>query len=386
MTATTQTRIDALVNRADFLLEPGVAHLCAGGETPILRSHTAAVERFFADKSQGQAGRMAGLMGLLERTRTRAGALLGVPADDVAFLGSSTEGINQLVGGVDWQPGDNVVVEDIEFPSDIYLWTRLAARGVEVRVVRQWGGEASLARLADALDARTRVLAVSQVSFLTGRRYELAELAEITHRTNALLSVDATHAAGVVPVEARHADLLVTSCYKFLLAVHGVALCYVNPARLAELAPRMVGWNSSATLGGVADPTTFPMRADARRFEAANPPFMNLAVLENALAYLDHVGVERIEQHVLALGTQLRAALATRGLPLLTPDDPAQRGPNVCFLWPEPEALVARLAEHGVLAWGDSGRIRVSFHAYNDSADIERFLTALDACSGARVS
>src|SRR6476659_3728885 len=127
MTATTQTRIDALVNRDDFLLEPGVAHLCAGGETPILRSHAAAVERFFADKSPGQAGRMTGLMGLLERTRTRAGALLGGPADDVAFLGSSTEGINQLVGGVDWQPGDNVVVEDIEFPSDIYPWMRLAA-------------------------------------------------------------------------------------------------------------------------------------------------------------------------------------------------------------------------------------------------------------------
>ena len=65
---------------------------------------------------------------------------------------------------------------------------------------------------------------------------------------------------------------------------------------------------------------------------------MNLAVLENALAYIDNVGVERIEQHVLALGTQLRAALAARGLPLLTPEDPAQRGPNVCFLWPEPDA------------------------------------------------
>src|SRR4051812_31506067 len=80
--ASSQTRIDALVSRDDFLLEPGIAHLCAGGETPILRSHTAAVERFFADKSQGQAGRMTGLMGLLERTRARAGALLGVPADD----------------------------------------------------------------------------------------------------------------------------------------------------------------------------------------------------------------------------------------------------------------------------------------------------------------
>src|SRR5207249_2787705 len=151
-------------------------HLCAGGETPMLRKHLAAVGEFFAAKSDGMAGREQGLFGLLDRCRAQAGALFGVPAQDIAFLSSASEGIGQLVSWLDWQPGDNVVIEEIEFPSDIYPWTQLAERGVELRVTRPPSRSASLDHLAAAMDVRTRVLAVSQVSFLTGRRYRLEDL------------------------------------------------------------------------------------------------------------------------------------------------------------------------------------------------------------------
>ncbi|HUG14997.1 MAG TPA: aminotransferase class V-fold PLP-dependent enzyme [Thermomicrobiales bacterium] len=374
----TTAQIATLAPKTDFLRVPDVAHLCAGGETAILRSHSDAIERFFEGKSDGLAGRMEQTMGLLARTRQRAADLFGVPARDMAFLSSSTDGINQLAAGLDWQIGDNIVVEDIEFPSDIYPWARLQDRGVEVRVVRQWGGDASLARLADAVDGRTRVLSTSHVSYLTGRRYDLEQLATIAHDAGSLLCVDATHATGVIPVEARHADIVVSSCYKFLLGVHGAALFYCNPERLSGLQPQQVGWNSAASSRGVQDPTAFTPRPDASRFEAANPPFLALAVLDNALAYINAIGIDRIAQHVLALGDLVWDALDARGIRPISPRDPEQRGPNVCFLWPDPAQLTAQMAERGVLIWGDNGRVRVSFHAYNDEADVERFLAALD--------
>ncbi|HEX5109213.1 MAG TPA: aminotransferase class V-fold PLP-dependent enzyme [Vicinamibacterales bacterium] len=374
--------ISSLVAKTDFLRVPEVAHLCAGGETAILRSHHDAVQRFFEGKSDGMAGRLEQSMGLLERVRERAATLFGVSASDIAFLSSSTDGINQLTNGLDWQPGDNVVVEDIEFPSGIFPWTRFEQRGVELRVVRQWGADASIERLADAVDGRTRVVATSQVSYLTGRRYDLDELAAIAHESGALLSIDATHAAGVLPVAAHHADIVVSSCYKFLLGVHGAAVFYCNPERLSHLQPQQLGWNSTASQPGVQDPTGFTLRDDAKRFEAANPPFLALAVLDNALAYLQEIGIERMEQHVLALGDLLWDELDRRGIRPISPRDARRRGPNVAFLWPDPALLTAQLAERGVLVWGDSGRVRVSFHAYNDQADIERFLAALDEVMG----
>jgi cysteine desulfurase / selenocysteine lyase len=376
---TVGARIEALVDKADFLTLPEVAHLCAGGETPILRSHGEAVARFFDLKSRGMAGREQGVMGLLATCRQRAGNLLGVPADDIAFLSSASEGINQLASWLDWQPGDNVVVEDIEFPSGIYPWVRLRERGVEVRVVRQSGDTPTLERIAASMDDRTRILATSQVSYLTGRRYDLADLAALARRHGSLLSVDATHAAGVVPVAARHADILVSSCYKFLLSVHGAAIFYRNPARLADLEPLTVGWHSIGSQHTVAAPTDYTLASAAARFEAGNPPFMAVAVLENALRYLDAIGIERIERHVLALGDLLWHSLRDRGFELLTPEDAANRGPNVCFAWDDTAGLVAALAARDVLIWGGDGRIRISLHAYNDQDDIERLLAGLDA-------
>jgi cysteine desulfurase/selenocysteine lyase len=260
----------------------------------------------------------------------------------------------------------------------VLAWTPLERRGVEVRVVRQWGGEASLARLADAVDSRTRAIHTSQVSYLTGRRYRLEELSAIAREAGALLGVDATHAAGVVPVDARHADIVVSSCYKFLLAVHGAAIVYRNPERLGALEPKTLGWHSVQPPFDLDDPTRYELLPDAARFEAGNPPFMALAVLDNALAYLEGIGPERIERHVLSLGSLLWDELDRRGVPLLTPRDEARRGPNVAFRWDDPADLVRRMAEQGVLIWGDTGRIRISFHVYNDSDDIERFLAAFD--------
>ncbi len=374
----TAERIAALVSKDDFLHAPSVAHLCAGGETAILQSHQAVIARFFQQKSEGMAGREEGLMGTLERCRARAAALLSVDAADIAFLDSATDGVNQLAAGLDWRAGDSVVVEDIEYPSDIYPWTRLEERGVTVRIARQWGAEPTLERLAAAMDDRTRVLSISQVSFLTGRRYRLEDLRALADRFGALLSVDATHAAGVVPVPARYADVLVSSCYKFLLGVHGSAIFYRNPARLANLPPQTIGWHSITGARSIATPAAYQLAPDASSFEAGNPPFMALAILDNALAYLEAVGIERIERHVLALGGKLWHALHDRDLTLLTPEDPARRGPNICFAWPEPAALVRALAARGVLVWGGDGRIRVSFHLYNDEADVERLLAALD--------
>jgi selenocysteine lyase/cysteine desulfurase len=356
-----------------------VAHLCAGGETPILRSHTEAVARFFDLKSRGMTGREQGVMGILADGRQRAGDLLGVSADDIAFLSSASEGINQLANWLDWQPGDNVVVEDIEFPSGIYPWVRLRERGVEVRVVRQAGDTPTLERIAASMDNRTRILATSQVSYLTGRRYDLADLAALARQHGSLLSVDATHAAGVVPVAARHADILVSSCYKFLLGVHGAAIFYRNPERLAALEPLTVGWHSIGGHHTFAAPTDFTLNMAASRFEAGNPPFMAVAVLENSLRYLCAIGIERIEQHVLALGELLWRSLRDRGFELLTPEDASNRGPNICFAWDKSAELVAALAKRNVLIWGGDGRIRVSLHAYNDQGDVERLLEGLDA-------
>ncbi len=125
-----------LLPRSEFvgLEAEDVTHLCTGGEAPWLRSHDGACRRFGELKSGGMAGRDA-IFGVYQRAKARVATRLGIASARVAFLAHASEGLNQAVGAVDWRPGDNAVVADVEFPSLLVPLGRLRDAGVEVRVV-----------------------------------------------------------------------------------------------------------------------------------------------------------------------------------------------------------------------------------------------------------
>jgi selenocysteine lyase/cysteine desulfurase len=216
------------------------------------------------------------------------------------------------------------------------------------------------------------------VSYLTGQRLDLHRCADIVHAAGARLAVDATHAAGVVPVPGGVCDFVVSSCYKWLLATHGVGLFGYSARRVGPLVPATVGWHSVGHRGGPGDPLAMPWRPDASRLEAGNPSLLGLAVLDNALARLEGLAAETVERHAVGLGGRLIEGLRSRGFTVLTPEAPAERAGNVCFLADDAVGLARRLAALRVLVWGGEGRIRVSPHVHCDGDDVERFFVALD--------
>jgi cysteine desulfurase / selenocysteine lyase len=367
----------ALIDKREFVGLDSVAHLCTGGEAPWLKSHGAACERFGVQKSGGMAGREE-MFAVGARARVAAARVLGVAPAELAFLAHASEGLNQAVRSIEWRAGDNVVFADVEYPSLIYPAALLRERGVEPRVVRTRDHYLSLDDVAAQVDRRTRLVLVSQVSYLTGQRLDLGRCAEIAHTAGARLAVDATHAAGVVPVPGGLCDFVVSACYKWLLATHGVGLFAYSAQRVGDLVPDTVGWHSVGHRGGLADPLTMKWRADASRLEAGNPSLLGLAVLENALARLARLAPAEVEAHTSRLGAELIEGLKTRAFTLLTPEAAEERAGNVCFRSDDASGLATRLAALGVLVWGGEGRVRVSPHVHNDESDIVQFFDALD--------
>ena len=364
-----------LIPKTAFIGIDHVAHLATGGEAPVLRANLEAATRFLLDKGDGMPGRERFFI-TADRARTALAARLGGRPEDVAFLGSASEGLHVASEGIDWQPGDNVVVSQSEFPSVLLAWQRLRPRGVEVRQV---GREAVVApdEIADAVDGRTRVIAASHVGYLTGARHDLRRLRVLADRAGARLVIDASHALGVVPVDGALCDVVVACCYKWLLAVHGVSVFYVNSRRWPELGAPWVGWHSTYRDEDWRRRTDYRMRDDGSRFEAGNPPFLPVYVLESALRTLDGLDVRAVEAHVLALGGTLRAGLVKLGLPVLTPEPPEERAGNIVFASDRCLEVEQALRELGVLVWAGDGRVRLSVHAYNDEADVARALGAL---------
>jgi selenocysteine lyase/cysteine desulfurase len=376
--------IKPLIPKSEFIGIDDNAHLCAGGESPMLKSHRQAVDRFMFDKSRGELARELEAE-RVEQARSKCARLFSVNADEITFLSNSSEGINNVAYGLDWQAGDNVVIVDVEFPSGILPWTRLESRGVEIRIVRHRQWQIDLEDISAQIDTRTRVVAISQVSMLTGQRIDVAALSQTVRSSNALLLLDATHAAGVVPVDARLADVMVSSCYKWLLGTHGAAVFFVNRQTLPDFEPPFLGWNSSASHGGWEQPTQFTLQPTLHRFQPGNAGFISIYILDNALDRLLEIGIDHIESHALALSGQLRAAVDELGFELMTPAPDVQRAGNVSFLADNLESIRAQLERRQVLVWGayaGFGRLRISTHLYNDSDDIERCIAALQATRG----
>lgn len=356
----------------------GIAHLCTGGEAPWLKSQVQVYEEFTRLKGGSHNGR-AEIFERGERCRERVGQLWGVPAKRVALMPSAAEGMNWLARGMDWQAGDNVVTTNLEFPSVAYAWRNLRKKGVEVRLVPHKRWRVDEHDLLDAVDARTRVLAISHVSFYTGQCHNLEMLADGAKKKGALFAVDATHSAGVLQVPAGVTDLTVSSAYKWLLTTHGVAPCYVSERAEEQIEATSFGWHNLSVWPAQkaerhAEVAEEPM---PEKMEPGNPAMQVIMHLDHALGVILEIGVARIQEHARDLSEQVSEGLTQLGYQVISPNDRDARSGNTCFACEDGRALVNQLREHNVYCWGEFGRVRVSTHLYNGSEDVNRLLDAL---------
>ena len=361
-----------LLDPALFRIPPGAVHVCAGGETPVLRALDTAFARYGAAKSMGPASRPH-LDEEADRLRARLAAFWAVAPEEIGLVASVAEGMSILAESLDWRPGDNVVIAADEYPSVV---APVALKGVALRLADTMDEAA----VAAAADARTRLIAVSAVSMVDGRRHDLAALRRAADRVGAMLVVDYTQASGWMQIEAGIADFAFSACYKWMLGITGIAVAYWNRARQPGWAPATAGWYS-LDLAGPPDWTRpVALRADAVRFTRGNPCHAGVHAMQAAMDVLEAVPRGALEGHVTALAAALLDRLDAAGIAASTPRETARHGANVCIPHPRAAAIVQAMAGRGVLAWNGRGRIRFSFHGYNDAAELDRIAATLTDC------
>ena len=358
-----------LFDPADFRIPSGIVHVCAGGQTPFLRRHDTAMRRHAELKSGGLAGRN-GMDAEVERARSLVAALWGVDHADIGFTGSVAEGVSMVAESIAWRRGDTVVIDAAEYPSVVGPFARRS--GVTLRVTEGSAPD----RLVRCVDASTRVIAASYVSYLTGERTDLRALRQAADSVGALLLVDFTQASGCLPIEASLADFAFSACYKWMLGETGVAVAFWNRVRRPEWEPASAGWFSLAPGARGWSPPPI-LRDDALRFTRGNPAHGAVFVLASALDYLGAFSPNRIQQHVLGLTGALLERLEALQLPVITPRDPSRHAANVCLQHPRAGEIAAAMQEQGVWVWNGQGRVR--FHGYNHLEEVDRVAEALRA-------
>lgn len=317
----------------------------------------------------------------LDGARSGAARLLGVDDGSVAITTSCTEALCQLAWAI--KPTGNVVSIDIEFPSVVYPWARVAKEtGAEVRLARVFEDPASLSieKVAELVDDRTSVICVSHVQYATGLCLDLRALAELAHAHDALCIVDTTQSAGVVPVAAAAAgiDAAVCTAYKWLCGPFGAAFFYLAPALMERLEPALVGWRGTADMW-TFDATSLTYASDMRRFEFSTMSYSSAFGFAKSMEYLAAVPMDLVRRYCTELTDHLIDGLDALGAQVLSPRDGARRGSIVTARFPgrDGEQVAAQLNRSGVIVSPRFGSTRFSPHLFNSHEDIDRALAAL---------
>lgn len=321
---------------------------------------------------------------VFDGARNGAARLLNADPDDVAIVTSATQAIDQVAWWLRPGAGSNIVSIDIEFPSSTYQWYRLAAEtGVEVRLARVIDDPASLSldHVAALVDDHTAAICVSHLQFATGHVLDPAALTDLAHAHEALLILDASQSAGMLPLDVRAAeiDVLVTTGYKALCGPFGAAVCYVSPAVRERFIPPFVGWRSAVEPYAL-DAVTMHLPTSARSMEFSTMNYGAAVALGAAIDYVLDLGVERIQTHDLALAARLSDGLTALGATVLTPRDNHLRAGTVTARFPgrDGEAVAAQLNRAGVIVSPRFKSTRFSAHFFNNTADIDRALEAVE--------
>jgi selenocysteine lyase/cysteine desulfurase len=294
-----------------------------------------------------------------ERSRAEFARMVGVDSENVA-VGSTVSGLVAFVAAA-LPDGARVLAPDIEFTSNLFPFLAHAARGVEVECVPAH-------RLADSIDARTDAVAFSAVQSATGEVADIESIARSAEHHGALTVMDATQAAGWLPLDASRVDFMSCAAYKWLMSPRGSAFLTVAPDRLEMLPALAAGWYAGEDPHSAYYGPPLRLARTARRLDVS-PAWFSWVGTEPALRLINRIGVPAIHDHDVSLANRFRTGL---GLP---PADSAIVSVDV-------GDVAEALARAGVLASVRAGRLRTAWHIYNTAADVDAALAAILGSAG----
>jgi selenocysteine lyase/cysteine desulfurase len=368
---------DPLGVRGDFPITARGVYLNSAYITPVPAA-VAAAARAFDDAKATRPISLPDMQAKADEVRQQFARLINASPDEVGFLASTSEGENLVAGALDLQRGDNVVIDELHYQTEFVLYKRLEqVRGIELRVAKARGGSLTASDFAPLVNRRTRLVSVALVSHQNGFRHDLKPLAELAHAHGAWLYTDAIQAAGMIPIDVRASgvDALCCGTYKWLLGGFGTAPFFARAEVLDRITPdRWGALHIAKDLGN----HQYEIHRSAKKFEYATLAFGAVYQLGAGLAYLEKVGVPRIEAHTVALAHQLRKGLVERGLDVLTPT--GNGSSIVSFRTPgAPGKLQQTLRAAGIeVSYRENGaQVRVSPALFNTSDDIAAFLRAI---------
>jgi selenocysteine lyase/cysteine desulfurase len=305
--------------------------------------------------------------------------LLNCEASRLAFVENTSTGINIVAQGLNLNPGDGIVLNDIEFPANVYPFLNLKKNGIKIDLVKSHNGMVSAENVINSVKDNTKLISVSFVQFLSGYKIDLEKLGSFCKEKNIVLSVDAIQGLGALRLDVKKCNVDFISCgtQKWLLGLQGSGFIYVSGKLQAKMEPKYAGWLSVKGAWNLLD-YNLNLRDSAERFQTGTINTFGVYALNASLKLFKEFGFENVEERVLGNSMYFIHQLKKIGIEPVLADTPKENIAGIISIKPEnSKSIFEELDKKNIICAFREGVIRFSPHFYNTKEEIDYVISKL---------
>lgn len=315
----------------------------------------------------------------IQNAKSKIGQIINTLPDRIAFLDNTSNGLNIIAQGIKWNHGDRIILNDVEFPSNVYPFLNLRNQGVEIDFVKSTNGVVSSEDIIAAIKPATRLISISSVQFLSGYRANLEMIGDVCKARNIVFSVDAIQELGALRLDVQkcNIDFLACGTQKWLMGLQGLAFVYISELLQDSLSHKFVGWTS------VENPWTLlnydmVLKKSADAFQNGTISIIGVHGLDEVLGMFINLGLENIENRVLDNTKYFFSKLKEKGItPVLSECCPDNLSGIVTIKPDNPKEVFDSLLKKDFICSLREGLIRFSPHFYNTTEEIDTVISEI---------
>jgi selenocysteine lyase/cysteine desulfurase len=347
---------------------------------PISLPVAETLKNYIKEKSDGEIDNHSELLNVTTESKNMLSALLNTTPDRIAFVDNTSNGINILAQGIEWKKGDRILLNDIEFPANVYPFLNLQSKGVIIDFVKSENGKVSAESIIKNVTPETKLISVSFVQFLSGYRVNVDKIGRFCREKGIIFCVDAIQGLGAVRLDVQKNKLDFLSCgfQKWMLGPQGLAFVYVSKNLQDKIKQSYVGW---LAVKGAWDFLKYELvfKENAERYQGGTLNAIGIYAINTALKLFIQYGWDEIEQTILGNTSYFIDQLKHIGItPTLNECGKENLAGITSIKIENSQKIFENLTKKKIYIAVREGILRFSPHFYNTKEEIDIVISELE--------
>ncbi|MFZ1291746.1 MAG: aminotransferase class V-fold PLP-dependent enzyme [Melioribacteraceae bacterium] len=308
----------------------------------------------------------------VKSAKEKVSRLLNVNEKSFGWTDNVSNAMNIVAQGIDWKSGDQIILNDIEFPANVYPFLNLKNIGVEILFAKSENWKVDLPQIEKLVTPRTKLISISLVQFLSGYRTDIKAIGDFCKSKNIVFCVDGIQAAGAVHIDINNynIDFFAGGTQKWLMGLQGLSYFYISQNLFEKISPKYIGWTSVKNAWNFLD-YKLDLIENAERFQNGTNSRIGMIAIDSSLNLFEEIGYENIENKILDNSIYFIEKLCEEGFnPILNNVERKNIAGIVSFKHDKAEFIFKSLKERKILCSLREGLLRFSPHFYNTKDEI----------------